>query len=321
MTSMWDITLGSPDVIIAVIDSGIDINHPDLLHKIIVPYDAYADDEDPSPNIGEFCFSGSGICDQHGTAVSGIALAAANNNSGIVGLCPDCTLLPIKMLGEDFGALSKDIAAFEHCIENNAHVINNSWGYTEAIVTPEPLLNVISRATTEPRDGKGAVVVFAAGNDDRELIDGELCTIPGVVCVSAIDSYGRPTAYTNFGDVDIAAPSATVSIAPGEELTTTFGGTSAAAPVVSGIAGWIISNQPNMSASDVKALLINTAVPSPLVTHDSQGHHSKYGYGVIDPPSILAQLYPEDDTKRGCNSLPLSTILLPIFLLFPNRKT
>ena len=322
MYTLWDHSLGHTNTRVAVIDSGIDISHPDLSDKLIAPYDAFDDDDDPSPNPGEFCWesAGSAICDEHGTAVAGISLADAND-VGIVGLCPDCSLIPIKMLGEGNAALSYDIAAMEHAIANDAAVINNSWGYVQPTEAPEPLVNVIKRAQVETRNGKGAVVVFAAGNDNRELIDNELCGISGVICVSAIDSYGRPTAYTNYGaDVDIAAPSATVSIAPNESLTTNFGGTSAAAPVVSGIAGWVLSVEPDLTSAEVVDILISTSEQSPLITPDENGHHDKYGYGIIHPRNMYETLYPpeiEEPAKGGCNTLAVvspSVKFYPIML-------
>ena len=307
MLTLWESSWGDSNVRVAVIDSGIDITHPDLTPNMVTPYDAFSDDDDPSPNPGEYCWSGSnGICDEHGTAVAGIAVAS-RNDVGIVGICPECSLIPIKMLGDGNGALSADIASFEHAIVNDAAVINNSWGYTQPIAAPQPLVDIIQRAQTETRDGKGSVVVFAAGNDNREVIEGELCGIEGVLCVSAIDSYGRPTAYTNFGsDVDVAAPSATVSIAPFESLTTNFGGTSAAAPVVSGLAGWILSVDPNLTSTEVADIIIDTAEQSPLITPDEMGHHPKYGYGVVSPLSIHTSFFPpeaEEPNKGACNTL------------------
>lgn len=326
MPILWQHGLGDSNTSIAVIDSGIDISHPDLVDKYHDPYDAFSGDDDPSPDVGEFCGSaGNFICDEHGTAVSGIALAMPNNNTGIVGLCPNCSLIPIKMLGEGNGSLSADILAFEHAIEANASVINNSWGFVEPTIVPTPLRDVITRALTEPRDGKGSVVVFAAGNDGRELTDGELCSIDGVLCISAMDSYGRPTAYTNTGmDITIAAPSATVSIAPGEELTTNFGGTSAAAPVVSGIAGWILSEFPEMTSAEIYDVFVRTAEQSPLITPDENGHHPSYGYGIISPENMEKELYPVEETpqKTGCQSVEQSSWLIVLFaLLFSPYNT
>ena len=106
-------------------------------------------------------------------------------------------------------------------------------------------------------------------------------------------SYGRPTVYTNYGaDVDVAAPSATVSIAANESLTTNFGGTSAAAPVVSGLAGWILSVDPERTSAEVVDLIVQTGRQSPLITPDENGHHDKYGYGVISPVNIHTVFFP-----------------------------
>ena len=102
-----------------------------------------------------------------------------------------------KMLGEQT-SLSADILAFNHAIDNGAWVINNSWGYIEAMKAPASLVSVITRATTEGRNGLGAVVVFAAGNDNREIIPGEMCDLPNVICASAINTYGQPTNYTTW---------------------------------------------------------------------------------------------------------------------------
>jgi len=296
-------SLGDPSVRVAVIDSGIDTDHPDLADAVVAPYDAWSDDDDPRPDDGEFCYGGGGICDEHGTAVSGVIAARANNDVGIVGLCAECTLIPIKMLGEGSGALSSDIAAFEHAIAEDAAVINNSWGFTESIPVPAPLAAVIERAATEPRGGLGAVVVFAAGNDNREIDDDELQALPTVLCVSATDSYGQYTQYTNEGDaVDLSAPSATVSIAPGGELTTTFGGTSAAAPVVSGVAAWLLSVRPDLSAAEVRAILVDTAAPSPLVTHDEDGHHPIYGYGELNISGVISAAFGAEDSGLEADS-------------------
>lgn len=305
MIDLYNVTLGSPDVRIAVVDSGIDISSPDLAPKVVEPYDAFSDDDDPSPDPGEFCTDGSdAICDEHGTAVSGISLAQDNNGFGVVGLCPECTLIPIKLLGEGSGAMSEEVAAYQHALDADAWVINNSWGYTEYTPAPRMLASLIAQVSTENRGGLGAVVVFAAGNDDRELQNDEMEALPTVLCVSATDSYGNPTNYTNYGDpIDVAAPSATVSIAPGETVITNFGGTSAASPVVAGLAGWILSVDPSLSAEQVRDLIASTAVQSPLVMPDEDGRSTYYGYGSISPPNVLAALVPEEpaaESPAGC---------------------
>lgn len=301
MPTLYGSSLGNSEVRVAVLDSGIDIAHPDLASAYMDPYDAWSDDTDPSPNPGEYCGTASEeICDGHGTAVAGIVLARANNGAGIVGLCPQCTLVPIKLLGEGRGrGVSVDVAAFEHAIAADVAVINNSWGFIEPTPVPDILADVIHRAATEPRAGLGALVVFAAGNDDRELGNNEMVALPEVLCVSASDSYGRPTNYTNYGDsVALAAPSATVSIAPGGAMTTTFGGTSAAAPVASGLAGWAFSVQPDLSAAELRQLLIDTAIPSPLVVPDENGHDPYYGYGELSAVALWEYFFLVEDSGK-----------------------
>ncbi len=332
--AFFERSLGTPEVRVAVIDSAVDIGHADLEGAAMAPYDAFDDDDDPSPNPGEYCQSGNGICDDHGTAVAGIILARGNNATDMVGICPECTLIPIKMLGEGNGTLSRDIAAFEHAIAQDAAVINNSWGYTESIPVPEPLAMVIKRAATETRGGLGSLVVFAAGNDDREIVDDELQALDFVLCVSASDLYGFPTNYTNFGNtVDLAAPSATLTLKAGGGTFGTFGGTSAAAPVVSGVAGWILSEYPELSAEELRMLFIESARPSSQVTHDAEtGHHPIYGYGELKSEELLAALDPQapQDTGSveggggcgGCGGgIPPSSLGLLGLLLLRRRRS
>jgi subtilisin family serine protease len=286
--TMMDLGRGSPEVRIAVIDSGIDIDHPDLVDAVTEPYDAFDSDDDPSP-VGD---------DLHGTAVSGIVLARADNNSGIAGLCPTCTLIPVRLIGEGPNSnLSRHVEAFEHAIAADAWVINNSWSFREPTEVPGPLASVIERARTEPRGGRGALVVFAAGNDDRELGDTELNGLPSVLTVGAYDRYGNQTNYTNRGAIDLSAPSATVSLAPNNGITETFGGTSAAAPVVSGIAGWLLAFDPSLTAAELHELLIDHATPV-----NAAGTRDPFlGWGRIDALALHAAVVPEPE-GCGCNA-------------------
>ncbi|MEC7986247.1 MAG: S8 family serine peptidase, partial [Myxococcota bacterium] len=319
---LFEQNMGNSSIKIAVIDSGIDIYHPDLQNKIIAPIDVVDADDDPSPRPGDYCFNGQvGICDTHGTAVAGIALAQADNDAGMVGVCPECSLVPIRMLGEG-APLSADIAAFQHAFDQGVDVINNSWGYNVSMPVPTPLADVIQRVASEGRNGKGTVIVFAAGNEDREIQPDELCAMEEVLCISAIDSYERPTQYTNYGSgIDLTAPSATVSIAPNDQSTTNFGGTSAAAPIVSGLIGWLLSEDPTLSRAEVHNILIDTAIPSPLVSVDENGHHPFYGYGVISPKNLLDKLYPAEDPKpSGCRTVPLDFPLCTFIVLFLFRR-
>jgi subtilisin family serine protease len=323
---LYDLSLGSPDVYVAVIDSAIETTHPEFIDSVKAPLDVYGDDNDPNPEPGEYCFEAGdmSLCDEHGTAVAGIAVARANNMEGIVGLCPECSLIPIRLLGEYYAPLSGDVMAFEHAIDHGAWVINNSWGYSDYMPVSDTLRAVIVRAATEGRDGLGAVVVFAAGNEDREILDDELAAIPEVLCVTAVDHYGNPTPYTNTGpSVDIAAPSATVSTSVNAGYTQSFGGTSAAAPVVSGVAGLILSIHPEYSAAQVRELLTVSAKKDGRVTFDDNGHHNTFGFGFLSPEGIVnvwnpsPEVVPEEPGPEpgGCQSTQRPLWLLLVFLM------
>lgn len=330
MEPLLALSTGDAAIRVAVIDSGIDVDHIDLAGGVVGGIDTFAEDEDPRPDPGEFCGSSSSqICDEHGTAVSGIIGARANNGVGIVGLCADCSLIAIKLLGEGAGSgsLSASIQAFEYAIAQDADVINNSWGYTTATTTPGPLAEAITRAATVPNEGRGALVVFAAGNDDRAVEDGELCALPEVLCVSGIDTYGNVVNYSNFGAaIDLAAPSATVSLAPEDGLTETFGGTSAAAPVVSGFAAWTLSYAPELTAAELGALLVDTARQSPLSNPGEDGHDDRYGWGVLSPAEVYAALAPEEEPDPlppggcGCGSGGAPNAAAALLLLALSRR-
>ena len=315
---LFELTHGSPEVRVAVIDSAIEVSHPEFADAILSPLDVYRDDADPSPDPGDFCNGEpESICDEHGTAVTGVIAARANNALGIVGFCAQCSIIPIRLVGEFIAPISADLEAFEHAIANDAWVINNSWGYSESIPVSETLKEVIQRASTEPRDGKGAVVVFAAGNDNREIQDFELAAIEEVLSVTATDQFGNPTPYTNTGaSVDLSAPSATVSTSINGDYTSSFGGTSAAAPVVAGIASLVLSARPELSSKEVRDLLKETAFKDGRVQFDADGHHNTFGYGFVDLIALRSALEPDVlKSESGCQNLGETVGLLPLICL------
>ena len=214
----WDITRGNRSVVVAIADDAVDLNHPDFqgTGKIVAPKDFKDQDFLPLPAISD---------ESHGTACAGIAVAE-ENGTGIVGVAPGCALMPIRTTGFlDDEAIEQ---LFDWTIQNHASVISCSWG-PAAVYFPLSLRQraALTRAATKGRQGKGCVIVFAAGNANRpvsgtifekgwpnDLLRGPTNWLggftihPDVITVSACTSLGKKSAYSNWGtNVSVCAPS------------------------------------------------------------------------------------------------------------------
>lgn len=287
----WAKGIGSADVVVAVIDNGCDVEHPDLAEKMDPGHDVITDDEDPS-------YVANAEGNNHGTACSGIIAAVANNGRDVAGACPLCRLTCTRMLGAPGEPipLSADVRAFEHALEDDVDVINNSWGFVDALPVPQVLAAAIIDVQQNGRGGKGAVVVFASGNDSREIGDDELLAVPGILGVGATNNLGELTQFSNRGrSVDVTAPTGTVTTdisgADGEDpgdVTVRFGGTSSAAPVVSGIAGLLLAADPELSADDINGVLEATAEQAAFARPDESGHDLEYGFGLVRADLAMA---------------------------------
>lgn len=155
VTSAWDIQkMGDTNITIAVLDDGVDINHPDLSIKA-GGWDFCGNDDDPSPSTAS---------DNHGTAVAGVAAATGNNKIGVAGIAAGAKILPIKMLDETVDLSDMQIAeAITWAYQHGADVINNSWGQETS--TPSNIIEAaIINASTLGRNGRGCPVFCASGN-------------------------------------------------------------------------------------------------------------------------------------------------------------
>ncbi len=340
----WDITRGNRSIVVAVTDDAIDLNHLDFQGpgKIVAPKDFKDQDFLPMPSQSS---------ESHGTACAGIAVAE-ENGKGIVGVAPGCALMPIRTTG-----FLDDVAIeqlFDYCIANDASVISCSWG-PAAVYFPLSLRQraAITRAATQGRQGKGCVIVFAAGNANRpvsgtifergwlnNLLQGPTNWLggftihPDVITVSACTSLSKKSAYSNWGtNISVCAPSNNappgmwfeqtgyISTAPAVtipllglgmfsadlvgtlgyesgDFVREFGGTSSACPVVAGVAALVLSANPDLTASEVKRLLQETAdkivdrdadpqLGMRLGTYDTNGHSQWFGYGKVNAFSAV----------------------------------
>lgn len=288
-------TLGQKKVIVAVIDDGFDLDHPDLSQndKIVAPRDFTRNDLNPIPDPLTH--------DWHGTACSGVAIGRANK-TGILGAAPNCRFMPVRW-GQSISD-SSIRAWFEHVKVNNAWVVSCSWG-TEAENFPLSALmtRTLADCAKNGRAGKGVVICFAAGNENRNINDSDANSVcgfaihPDVIAVAASTSRDQKADYSNFGkEISVCAPSsgsggkkiftADVKGLLGyshDDFTDSFGGTSSATPLVAGICALILSVNPSLTAAQVKEIIQKTARKiGDQRDYDSRGHSDIFGFGCID---------------------------------------
>jgi subtilisin family serine protease len=296
----WKYSKGS-GIKIGIIDDGFDIDHEDLKDNIVVGYDFDSRDSDPSP---------TNYTQTHGTNCAGVILAV-ENNIGSVGVAPQSKLYPVKWNG---AGVDTTIEAFEWLKNQDVDVISNSWG-TYAIA--DALDDEFKDLATTGRDGKGIVLVFASGNDsynldeiadggyyDGETLDDE-SESPWVIGVGATNPSDTLTYYSNYGtNIDIVAPAAAVTTDVtgiwgdnATEYTDEFGGTSAAAPLVSGVVALILGANPNLTKSEVESIIKTTADKIGGVEYDSSGFNLEYSYGRINAKRAVELSYNQNITS------------------------
>lgn len=288
MTEAWGLESGNASSTIVVVDTGCDMQHPDLAAKMDPGKDVVDGDDDPSPLVTD-----SGAA--HGTACAGLVGAVTDNGLGVAGGCPGCRIRCVRLLADVATPTSADVDAFQFALDVNAAVVSNSWGFVDPMPVPQTLADAINNVFDNGRGGKGALVLFAAGNDSRQIGDDELEATRGVLAIGAINNMDEQTPYTNTGNaIDLVAYTGTVTTdisGPDgfdpSDYTTLFGGTSSACPVAAGIAGLLTSADTTHTSADLYQILIDTAKPAPYAQPDANGHDPVFGYGIINPVRAL----------------------------------
>ena len=212
----WDLSTGSPAVTIAVIDTGVDLGHPDLSAKIVGGYDFVNGDNSAQDDNG------------HGTHVAGIAAAITNNGTGVAGVSWGAHIMPIKVLNSAGNGTFADVAAgIAWAADHGAQVINLSLGGSSS--------SSVLQSAVDYAYGKGVVIVAAAGNSGINFVLYP-ARYPNVIAVAATNSTNAHAGFSNFGpEVDLAAPGVFIlSTLPGSYGY--LSGTSMSAPFVSGLA-------------------------------------------------------------------------------------
>lgn len=263
--NVWD-----ANVRVAVIDTGVRTDHPDLASNCVAGFDFHNIDSDPMDDNG------------HGTHVAGTIAAIGNNNRGVVGAAPNCTILPIKAMGSNgSGATSATTNAIIYAVQNGADVINMSLGSRTYSLTER---NAIDYAI-----GQGVVVVAAAGNSNTSIRHYP-AAYPGVISVGATTNTDARASFSNFGNwVSIAAPGVNILSTDFEGGYSVKQGTSMASPLVAGVAALLRAQHPDWSVQQIKAAL------------ESSGDDTATGFTGstlkrLNAPNALQAAEPDDTT-------------------------
>ena len=284
----WDSTLGDPSIIIAIVDTGIDANHPDLSGKIVLAKN-FVKGEKVSDSFG------------HGTHVAGIAAAQINNGTGIAGICGRCSLMSVKVIGKDgTGSISNVASGITYATDFGARVINLSLGSSSR--------TTIMRDALDYALNNNVLPVVALGNSDTNNV-GDLSYWYSALSVGAVDQQGAKASFSNFGlQTDVTAPGvAVLSTMPTYPVTlnTQYGykmnydalsGTSMATPVVAGLAGLILSENPSLTATQVKGMIESSA-------GDAASFNLTSGFGLVHAPAAVALALVGDNTAPTLSSL------------------
>ncbi len=297
ITAVWDIYKASGNEVIAIIDDGVEISHEDLSANIIAgkSWDYVDENSDPSP----------GTDDDHGTACAGIAAGRGFNGLGITGSAPAAGLVGYRLLGAESGWNVANAFTLNNDVVD---IYSNSWGpYDDPphLEGPGPLTeDALAGGVIDGRGGLGSVYVFAGGNGqsygDNSNSDG-FANSRYTIAVAASTNSGGQAYYSEKGsNILVNAPSKGGSLSitttdrtgaegySSDNYTDSFGGTSASAPLVSGIIALMLEANPNLTWRDVQHILIETADQNDPTDSDWTANgagyliNHKYGFGRIN---------------------------------------
>jgi len=258
----WSVTTGSTSIIVAVVDSGVDLRNPDLVGRLWV--NPTASRRGKTVYGWNFVNNNGNVQDQfgHGTHVSGVIAAAAGNRKGIVGIDWNARIMPLRTLAADgSGSLANAAAAIRFAVDHGARVINASWG---SDLPDDDLYNAIAYA-----DQKGVVLVTAAGNEgansDVVPIYPASYDLPNILVVAAIDPSGDLASFSNYGlhSVDLAAPGVSIYSTYPPRTYGLLSGTSMAVPYVTGVVSLLAGLHPDWSAEQLVQRVLATVKPLP----------------------------------------------------------
>jgi type VII secretion-associated serine protease mycosin len=271
----WDITLSDDGVVVAVVDTGVDLDHPDLAGNVVSGYNVISPGAPPQDDHG------------HGTHVAGIVAAITNNNVGVAGVAGGCRIMPVKVLNNVGEGTDFDVATgIQWAADNGARVINMSLG--------SPDYSYALADAVDYAYGKNVLIVAAAGNDGLESILYP-AALPHVMAVGATDKIDGRASFSNYGNaLDIVAPGVNIFSTLWDNSYTYLSGTSMATPHVAGVAALVLSLHPEYTNDQVEKVL-----KAGCVDLGNPGWDPYYGYGRVDALAALEETFPVGGTIRG----------------------
>lgn len=314
----WAIGMGSPNIIVAVLDDGVDVDHPAFASAIWRNPDASSPDKcgrdytcapsdpnfyNPRPKTFNPPFSDPDQNDIHGTACAGLVAAVAPDARAF-GVAAGCRILPIKIFNAAAMVPDEMVANAVRYAAGIADVLSCSWDGPAAPQTSD----AINYAASQGRGGKGCPVLCAVGNSGDDSVAFP-ATVAATVAVGSSTDDGNHASYSNTGpEVSLVTPSSggmqrvftcdvslpQMGFNPGDDAlggadglyTNSFGGTSASVPMAAGVAALLLTHRPDLTAAEIKGLLENSAdkISDDL---DAHGHSDVFGYGRLNLLSAL----------------------------------
>jgi subtilisin family serine protease len=296
---VWSQTHGSTEVIVAVLDSGFNLDHPDLQDVFWNNSDEIPDngiDDDGNQYVDDYCgwdfinqnnnvsyYTDVGFSlKAHGTHVTG-TIAAQMNNYGIVGMAPNITIMPLRILNKNDRNPDTVVAeAIRYAADNGARIISMSINIIDEEITNDTSYALVEEAIEYAYYTKGALLVAAAGNDGKNTI-GRPANNESVIAVGAIDESKEKTWFSNYGTgLEVVAPGSQVNstgVIDGSHPIPFYvaSGTSMATPHVAGALALLLSYNSTLTNTEARTILRQTAEDLA-----SPGWDSLYGFGLIN---------------------------------------
>jgi subtilisin family serine protease len=279
----WEKSLGT-DIIIGVVDSGVDLDHQDLSDNVLPGgWDFGDDDDDPNDRFN------------HGTKVAGVIAAIQNNEIGISGCAPEAAILPVKISQGSTGSFTDETVAegIIYAAEYGVDIINLSLGWTD----DKP--HQVVRDAIDHALARGIILVAAAGNNSGPVWFP--ANYDGVISVSGTDLEGRNDIYAFGPELDLVAPGRNIWTTGINNDYSSISGTSFSCAIVTGVAALLSARYPNLTGEQIRDYLVVRADDL-----GEEGRDDTFGYGKVNARRSLimvTDVFPPD--IRGSRYLPL----------------